>query len=426
MGQLQLLATNLYVTYIAAVSDDSLFSRLFGDLTNWRRNKKLLATALENTKTYFSNPRRYSREVVTIIAAIILSLLVVALLVMVFLSIKRQYAIRRAAKRVRRKLSKEEITRRTVTTCSILGIILILLTVGTAQPSLCARCHETQKSVSEWETSSHKTVGCLSCHYEPGLIGYALGTTNGVSNMLTHFIDANPPVQGAVTNSSCLRCHDDIFNRIVVDEREIRVRHKDLITGGLACTSCHAQVAHKTETGDTFAMNICVGCHTNTSKTASSKCSTCHQQDIAYKPGRTLDDWPKQKGLGVTCTGCHKQATTASCVRCHGLELPHSAEFRKKHAMRAAETKGELCFKCHWNSKMSQRRMCGCHDAQGEIHPAPEIWYYQHQSEARINGISCNCHATTFCARCHDDAKAVYPKGSTGDDQMHGGWQTGF
>lgn len=424
LEQMRYFATYLYV--VAVVEGDSLFSKLLNDAVHWRQYIPLLQKAFEEVKVYFKNPRRYSREVVVIISVVILTFLLIMLLVLIVLSLKKQYAIRKASRSVRKRLPPEEVVRRAVIAGSIFGVIAIVIAAGSAQPTFCARCHETQKSFDQWENSKHKTVGCLNCHYEPGILGYTIGNMAGAENIVAHFLKGGQIERATVSNRSCLKCHSDVYERTVVDpEREIKVRHKDIIAGGLACTSCHERTAHGTNTGATFAMNVCTSCHDG--KRASAKCNTCHKEDIAYRASRTLDDWPKQKGLRVTCTGCHKPATTENCIRCHGLELPHAGQFVQKHAMEAEKSAGNLCYKCHWE-RMAQKRMCGCHNPEGDIHGSPESWYIAHRSLAKNNGMACNCHGLPFCARCHDNAGAVYPGGpnSGSANQMHGGWKTGM
>jgi len=422
--QLRFLSTYVYVAIVA--QGDSLLERLLYDAVHWRKFIPIAMNFIDQLKVIFKNPRRYPREAVTIIATVIISFLLIVLLVALVMSAKRQFAIYRASRRVKKKLPREEVIRRLTMTGIAFVVFVAALTITTAQPQFCVRCHEIEKSHAEWEKSAHKDVGCLSCHHEPGLFGYMIGVSEGADNLLTHFLYEERMTRAVVSNDSCLKCHGNVFNQTVSNDREIRIRHKDLVTGGMVCTNCHAGIAHETKTGKVFAMNRCVSCHNG--RTAKTDCKSCHQQDIAYKPGQNLDDWPKVKSLGLTCVGCHKVETDQGCVNCHGLVLPHPAEFKRKHAMESEKSNGALCYKCHWDSKMSENRMCGCHD-EGSIHGKPEGWYFRHRELARNNGAGCNCHGLSFCQRCHDDPTKVYPlgyAGGAGANQMHGGWHTGM
>jgi len=423
MEQIRIIATYIYVSGLMRA--DSLFERLMHDIMNWQELARIIVKFANQAKVIFGNPKRYPREAVIIISAIILTFLLILMLVLLFLSLKKQIAIRRASKSVRRKITREEIIKRSVIAGGIALVFILAITVGAAQPSLCAKCHTVEKSYTEWQKSPHKDIGCLKCHYEPGAVGYISGSIGGAENLLGHFFKENELPRTMVGNKSCLRCHNDIFDRIVIGKREIKVQHKDLITGGIACTNCHPDTAHKAKRIKTFAMNNCIDCHNN--KVASARCETCHQQDIGYKPNRTLDDWPKIKVSRLNCTGCHKPVTEQGCIDCHGLVLPHSKEFKRKHAMESEATRGQLCYKCHWE-RMATKRMCGCHHDDGEIHGSPEKWHYEHRRVAKNNGMGCNCHGISFCKRCHDDPSKVYPGGYAGGsgDSMHGGWHTGM
>ncbi|MCL6472431.1 MAG: NapC/NirT family cytochrome c [Firmicutes bacterium] len=424
LAKLYLLATHLYISGFAQVDSESLFGRLTKYFSNWDKLKSTLVKLLNQVVLILRNPRRFPRESVIIISAIVLTLIVAILFILIIFSIKKQYEIHKAARSVNRAIPKEEIIRRFTIASISLIVFLAIVNVAASQPVLCAKCHSIEKSHAEWQKSTHKDVGCLSCHYEPGIFGYITGNITGAEHLIAYFFKGGEPSPAVVTNSSCLQCHNDIFNRTVKSKQEVMVRHKDLITGGFSCTGCHPDVAHKTQTAKLFAMNSCTGCHNN--KIASAKCDTCHKQDIAYKENRMLDDWPKVKTIRITCTGCHQPATTQGCVKCHGLTLPHSAEFKKHHPMQAEKLNG-LCYKCHWES-MSENRMCGCH-SEGEIHGLPDKWYYEHQKVAKSNGAGCNCHALDFCGRCHDNPEKVYPMGYAGGEgafSMHSGWNTGM
>lgn len=423
-AKVYLFTTYIYISGLLQADSDSLFGRLTSDIIHWRKFTPVILDFIKHVVVIFKNPRRYPREAVVIISAIALTLIILILFIAIIFSVKKQYELYRAARSVKRAIPKEELIKRATITGIILVVFLVMMNVGASQPTLCARCHATENSHAEWQKSTHRDVGCLSCHYEPGVFGYIIGNITGVEHLLAHFFKGDKLSGSTVSNSSCLQCHRDIFDRTVEDEREIRVRHKDLVTGGFTCVGCHPNVAHKAKTGKTFAMNSCTSCHN--SKMASAKCNTCHQQDIAYKPGRTLTDWPKVKDIGITCTGCHNTDTTQRCVNCHGLSLPHTAEFKKHHPMQAEALNG-LCYKCHWE-KMTENRMCGCH-SEGEIHGLPDKWYYEHRTVAKNNGAGCNCHGLNFCGRCHDNPQSIYPMGYAGGGgagQAHGGWNTGM
>ncbi|MBS3908463.1 MAG: NapC/NirT family cytochrome c [Actinobacteria bacterium] len=422
MELLRTLAVHIYLS--VPMRAESLFERLLHDALRWRDYIPIIIKFAEQLQVIFQNPRRYPREAVVIIAAILLTLIVVMLLVLLFFAARNQIRIRRAYRSIRKKVPREVLVKRYIIGGAAVIILLLAMTVGTAQPKSCIRCHTLEKSYSSWTKSVHKDTGCLKCHYKPGIFGYVEGNINGAENVLAHFFKGVETPRARVSNNACLRCHNDILSRMVIGDREIKMQHKDLIGGGINCTNCHPDIAHKPKGKKIFAMNSCLGCHDN--KVASADCRTCHTQDIGYKAVRAVDDLPKVKTIRITCTGCHKVSTTEGCIKCHGVELPHSAIFQQKHAMQAETTQGILCYKCHWE-RMDGKRMCGCHNATGEIHGETEAWYYAHRALAKNNGAGCNCHGLTFCARCHDDPKSVYPNYAGGSgEMMHGGWHIGM
>lgn len=422
MQSMGLLLQNIYITGL--ITADSLFEKYVKSLADYGRILQNAYKLLDRAELVFRNPKRFSREVVVLIAAVFLVFLILLLVIIAILAIKKQLAVRKTYRSIGRKVTREELIKALTISGSLLLIITAFMTVGVSQPSLCERCHSMGESYATWEKSSHKRIGCIKCHYEPGIIGYTLGTINGADNLLAHvFKDLESP-KAVIANNVCLQCHSDIDRGIVMGEREIKVRHKDFLAGGVSCTTCHVDVAHGAKSSKTFAMNDCISCHDG--KKAKSDCETCHVQDIAYDPHQTLDDWPKVEFIGQTCVGCHGDTTTQRCINCHGLELPHSEEFRKHHPMKAEPSNGNVCYKCHWSKGMSDRRMCGCHENEGSIHGSPDKWYYGHREVAKINGAGCNCHRPNFCGRCHDEnAEKVYPSnyagGSSTNDAGGGG-----
>lgn len=406
---------NLFIIKTGNQSD-SLFWRHFRKLLDFAATLGDLQTIFERIGTIFKNPRSYTRELVVLIAIFFLIFLLILILIVLVVAIKKQIRIRKTYGNIAVRLTKKQLVRFISFIIISFVFMVALITASVSTPVICGQCHIIKKPYKQWLASTHKSVACAGCHYEPGIYGYIAGTLHGSENLLAFLFKAPYPLQTTVPNKACLNCHYDIKRRQSSGERQILVRHKDIVQAGLSCAECHASVAHEQKGRKIFVMNVCVRCHDG--DTASAACTTCHQKDIAYKPHTTLDDWLKVKNARIICTGCHTTKTDQSCIACHEVELPHPDEFRRSHAMRA-EAKKDLCYKCHWKT-MSKNEMCACHK-EGTVHGDPEKWYFKHRKVARINGIGCNCHAPLYCSRCHNDPNSVYPPGFSGGLQsgMH-------
>jgi nitrate/TMAO reductase-like tetraheme cytochrome c subunit len=357
----------------------------------------------------FRNPKSYAKELVILIAVLFLIFLLILLAVMILLALKRQYLLWKAYNDLNVKPTKKQLARFLLLSLISITGIFALAAAGVSSPPLCGKCHVVKKAYEQWQNSVHKAVSCTGCHFEPGIFGYASGTLRGSENLLAFVFKPPIPLQADITNDTCLNCHQNIKTEAVSGERQISVKHKEIINAGFLCTDCHNSVAHEKTLGKPFTMSLCIKCHNE--EKASSKCITCHQKDIAYKPHVTLDDWPKVKNARIICTGCHSAKIDQSCIKCHEVELPHPDKFRKDHA-RLAEKNKSLCYKCH-SKTMATKEMCSCHE-DGNTHGNVSKWYVKHRSLARINGVGCNCHSPKYCSRCHDNPDSVYPHRSAG------------
>jgi hypothetical protein len=331
------------------------------------------------------------------------------LLVMLIISTNRHFKLRKTFSKTRVKITREQFRRFLLYGFAGAVIVSALFTANISVPSLCANCHTIKKPFDQWRHSSHKHISCVGCHYESGLYGYVQGSIRGTENLVAHVFKAPAPMQSLIPNKTCLNCHHEINDKILTSDRRVKVKHKEITNAGFPCTDCHNTTAHSAKNEKSFSMSICVKCHNRVG--ASAKCSSCHLEDIAYKPHVTLDDWPKTKAARIICTGCHSKKTDQRCILCHEIELPHSNKFRKTHSERAIANTS-LCYKCHW-STMKKDNACSCHK-DGNVHGSYVRWYFKHRETARINGIGCNCHSRSYCSHCHDDPNTIYPSTFSG------------
>ncbi len=113
----------------------------------------------------------------------------------------------------------------------------------TDDPAACANCHVMREQYEGWMKSSHgKVAVCNDCHTPPGLVPkYATKAINGFFHSLAFTTGRFPDeIQITrrnfnVTESSCLKCHEDIVTGI----RATREHKADV-----ECVTCHRTVGH--------------------------------------------------------------------------------------------------------------------------------------------------------------------------------------
>jgi len=115
-----------------------------------------------------------------------------------------------------------------------------------------------------------------------------------------------------------------------------------------------------------------------------------HGELVDIPPVETVDE----------CETCHVRSEF--CDACHGIEIPHPAEFAEGHAEVGLRDKG-VCATCHNKSgdPANDDQVCdGCHHDQGD----PSLtWFPQHPGVVKNSGAQdCfACHRETFCSSCH-------------------------
>lgn len=293
---------------------------------------------------------------------------------------------------------------------------ILLLVVGiayTGRPSFCNTCHRMNKEYESWQRSTHRTVGCLKCHQEPGISGLIVQKFDYIRWALLAFTNHyNPKARAVVSNSSCNRCHREVARETVV-RYGIKVRHRDFLIRGDKCTDCHNTVAH----GEVVpvkrlpSMDHCILCHNQ--KVASAECKVCHTRDLAQGPRVTRAEMAKVAlGAPKTCRGCH---SIDKCTACHGLEMPHPEGWTAGGHARLAFTNRSLCWRCHpGGSRFSDYfAFCNsCHQFPPLHETAEDDWIELHGPVAlktKTWGYSnCwLCHGVGVCDNCHVGKKEV-------------------
>lgn len=146
-------------------------------------------------------------------------------------------------------------------------------------------------------------------------------------------------------------------------------------------------------------MDACVACHLQRSATVA--CDGRHAlrpqarrlAGVAWR-GTHGPTWGATHGKGdiTLCRACH---ATGFCVGCHGIALPHPAEFSDVHGG-YAQVQSARCGECH-------ARLTFCDPCHGLPMPHADGYLASHTTSTRgLQDARCNrCHAASDCQACH-------------------------
>jgi hypothetical protein len=299
----------------------------------------------------------------------------------------------------------------------VVGALLVGLgfawSYGTSDAT-CARCHTMNHAFVSRKTDPHANVACSRCHVAPGASGAFSTVVSGAGNLgvqLFKHPEDRATGEAQVQNASCLSCHENVTSGIVV-AGATRMRHSDVLAVGYACTDCHGSVGHGPD-GVAPAryptMGQCVQCHDGTK--ATSQCAMCHSHDIGAPSAQraVATDIPKATITPDGCRGCHKMTT---CINCHGIELPHSQQFKAGYHARKALLEPQVCMKCHDVATFCN----GCHQftvkngLPAGPHGDVNAFIAMHKGAGPTTGggdsSSCSCHTKggprqALCDDCH-------------------------
>ncbi len=299
--------------------------------------------------------------------------------------------------------------RRKISTGVMVSFAVLVLALGAAgalltpQPFFCRTCHVERDIYKAWTKSPHNEISCLSCHRKPGVSGYLTSQVEMAKRVSSSIFGTyQKPLTSNVDNSSCLPCHKEILKGTVV-RSVIKVRHRDFLQEGQACTDCHSGVGHKNTVRkqENPTMDKCTTCHNG--KTASKTCKICHVEKAKrkvrnYGPWQVTHgkDWRKTHGMGnlTSCIICHSKE---DCSRCH-LEMPHVQNWPYYHGKMALKND---CFGCHIQSY--------CVDCHRIEMPHPESFLPRHSAIVEKKGgeLCYRCHVRDDCQYCH--VRHVHP-----------------
>lgn len=304
----------------------------------------------------------------------------------------------------RRRLQAEAVWFAIVAAFGLAALVFALASAGAVSPVYCGTCHGSQRA--QLKATDHSTLTCDSCHTSPGAFGL-LDNRIAVAGMVPAKLI--PGVAGPrmpVANEACQRCHGDLSRQVVV-RNGLRMSHREVTGEDWACTECHAGLAHKRSAaapGGRYTMGMCLKCHSSNANNPDG-CSVCHEgrADEARladsTPWRVTHgaQWQSTHGMGelTTCKACHP---VDYCSRCHGMTVPHPADFAARHGKAIVDdpSKRADCVVCHKGS--------ACDDCHGIEMPHPRGFLQRHSSVVERSGReSCQrCHDELSCQRCHE------------------------
>jgi hypothetical protein len=264
-------------------------------------------------------------------------------------------------------------------------VFLCFVVIGVAAykisetPWFCGVCHNMTVYVDSWKASSHRKVGCIECHYKPGLVNHFKGKWKDGQLSLVYFITGKSPTKAhaEIDDSSCLQsgCHrkeslkqDLVFKNVVFNHSqhiEQMKRQKQL-----RCTTCHSQIVQGAHMLVTEVE--CFICHFYKSKDQKeyvTGCGSCHFEargDIKVSAAFTFNH-KLYIERGVKCEQCHTNVVQGdghvqelACVQCHSRrELLDASKYTPESLHKNHVTGHKVeCFTCHSAIK---HKMLGLH-----------------------------------------------------------------
>ncbi|PKQ29096.1 MAG: hypothetical protein CVT60_07135 [Actinobacteria bacterium HGW-Actinobacteria-10] len=346
-------------------------------------------------------------------------------------------------------------------TCAFIAIMSLALG-ATSTYWFCANgCHKVQDdTITAYRMSSHSRVSCMACHMPVGAdpvtfvvhkaeaLGELYLTVTGTFELP---LNEHSEVALEMESPQCTQCHGP--NRVFTVGPGIIIDHAVHAEHDVPCAICHNRVAHResfelvlegNEKHDDFmSMTACFRCHTSSEQGPPGACGACHPQGFELKPdnhtqpgffdrggdssghaslaietGRSIATTAGGQAVSASvysagsntrlarvgeidyCGTCH---VATFCTGCHGIQMPHPADFTDGHG-KAGKTTPTVCANCHAKdagSSGGSAEFCnGCHH---EASDSRRSWISQHFEVVQDTGAKAcfDCHESTYCAACH-------------------------
>ena len=341
----------------------------------------------------------------------------------------------------------------------VFAAVMIVALGVTSTRWFCAEgCHKVQDdTIIAYERSAHRNVSCMACHMPPNAdpVTFILHKAEAlgelyltVTNNFDLPLNANSHYALYVTEEHCTQCH--VLYSITPSPGMI-IDHEAHTSRDIQCTICHNRAGHVEDfeltltdpnTGepnqphdDFMTMDACFRCHVQEGEGPTGACEACHTPELELVPDThnaenfvrlpgpdtavhaemAREEWQsaaegaeeeivgtiagfdlQRVGAVDSCATCHQQAF---CTECHGVEIPHPADFVEAHPAVAEEAR-DSCAQCHLQDEAGMDECNECHHQTGD--PSVE-WLPQHNAVVARDGAQpCfECHDPTFCAACH-------------------------
>ena len=311
---------------------------------------------------------------------------------------------------------------------SVVAVVTLglLLTRVTASPFVCGSCHEMAPALASWKASGHTQVRCPQCHeksrpwyqFPQTLAARSVMLTRDArshwSGRATAALNRSTETTPTIPDTTCLKCHDP--SRKVTVRFGTLINHPEHTKRNKSCASCHLWTAHPAPGAERpmLLMERCFACHGRTAAAkAPGTCDVCHPASFNLRPAshKPASAWRTRHGKvalakGQPCAICHD---TAFCRGCHGLEMPHPAEWGKgKPPLHStvAKLNRKTCTRCH----ADRPNLCTmCHHKGWDPNKGP--WLTQHPSMVADKGAAfcMGCHDPVFCFTCHLRGRIAEP-----------------
>lgn len=259
----------------------------------------------------------------------------------------------------------------------------------------CAKCHKTPMPHSVFYISDHRPdakkddVDCMVCHRE-----VFCSDCHHVENV-------------AITMENCASCHSELKTGVYTSPSFI-FTHEPHFKKNFACNECH-KGKDATEVQE-WPMHSCYSkkCHAMEKAPGTGKCEACHPKEFNLVPAKgsmygdhTASNFLVRNHADLAtkdinkCQICHLQSF---CDKCHGMEIPHPADFKTGKHKTEARTMKTKCDYCHPDKTFCE----DCHHKGYKVENGPFEGTGHPPLVREVGAQACfECHGPTYCAYCH-------------------------
>jgi len=313
----------------------------------------------------------------------------------------------------------------------------------THNPGFCQTCHVMDPYYAAWKTSSHNMVGCVDCHYQPGLRYELRGKLDALNQVVAYWTGSyNTKFYAEIDDASCMRqgCHNSrLIEGPIEFKRGIKFDHaghygQEMRGIKLRCTSCHSQIVQ----GNHMAVTefTCFLCHFRgyidvALPQQQDFCLQCHDfPDYLLTIGNLNFNHADFVDRGVICQRCHIDVVEGdgmvedrACLQCHSdpEQISRIGKVSEVHLNHVTNHKVE-CFNCHANIDHRVPHTRGtvevsCSECHSSTHLGPRSLYAGTGGRGVDDMPSAMFLAQVDCIGCHLDqstyGEEFVMKGST-------------